>query len=71
MSENNRLVKVAENKFVVKIASENTKEEAFEVDGVHITLKYGEFSSFLKQTNLYLEEAKKFAANEIQAKMID
>ena len=48
MSENNRLVKVGENQFIVKIASENAREEVFEVDGVKITLQYGEFSSFLK-----------------------
>ena len=41
MSENNRLVKVAENKFIVKIASENAKEEIFEAEGVHITLRFG------------------------------
>lgn len=70
MSENNRLVKVSDNEFIVKIASEVQKEESFEKDGVKIHLKFGEFSSFLKLVNKYLEEANKFSANEIQQKMI-
>jgi len=41
MSENNRLVKVSENEFIVKIAACVSKEESFEHSGLKITLKYG------------------------------
>ena len=56
---------------MIKVAAEKEREEVFEKDGIHFTIQYGEFSSFLKNLNSYLAEAKKHAANEIQEKMID
>lgn len=52
MSENNRLVKVAADKYLVKVASEEQKEEeVIEEVGISITIRYGEFSPFLGLVN--------------------
>lgn len=41
MSENNRLVKVSDNEFILKIASENAKEEIIEHEKAKVHLKFG------------------------------
>ena len=56
MSENNRLVKISENDFILKVASIESKEEVIEENGLKLTVRYGEFAPFLKLANQYLAE---------------
>ncbi len=57
MSENNRLVKISENEFILKVASIEPKEEIIEENGLKLTIRYGEFAPFLKLVNQYLAES--------------
>jgi hypothetical protein len=57
MSENNRLVKINENEFILKVASIEPKEEVIEENGLKLTVRYGEFAPFLKLVNQYLAES--------------
>jgi len=41
MSENNRLVKVSENEFILKVASIEAKEEVIEENGLKLIVRYG------------------------------
>ncbi|KAJ1308969.1 hypothetical protein OPQ81_004652 [Rhizoctonia solani] len=72
--ENTRVQKESDTSFVILIASADEKPDekhpkAF--DNVDITIRYGDYSPALKKVVEALTEAKKYAANEHQSKMIE
>ncbi|CUA69436.1 dipeptidyl-peptidase 3 [Rhizoctonia solani] len=72
--ENTRVQKDSDTSFVILIASADEKPDekhpkAF--DNVDITVRYGDHSAALKKVVENLTEAKKYAANEHQTKMIE
>ncbi len=68
--ENQRWVKHDDTHFTLKVASQKTAKEEFEIEGINFSLVYGEFSSFLELSNKYLAEAEKHASNETQSSML-
>lgn len=67
---NTRLLMISTNKFAVLVGS--IEEKNIELsENPDVVLSYGEFGAFLKRVNENLEEAKSFASNEIEKKMID
>ncbi|CAE6522086.1 unnamed protein product [Rhizoctonia solani] len=72
--ENTRVQKDSDTSFVILIASADEKPDekhpkAF--DNVDITVRYGDHGAALKKVVENLTEAKKYAANEHQTKMIE
>ncbi|KAH7343473.1 aflatoxin-detoxifizyme [Rhizoctonia solani] len=72
--ENTRVQKESDTSFIILIASADEKPDekhpkAF--DNVDITVRYGDCKSALKKAVDALTEAKKYAANEHQVKMIE
>ncbi|KAF8317582.1 aflatoxin-detoxifizyme [Clavulina sp. PMI_390] len=77
--ENTRVRKNGPNDFTVLIASSNTGAAPASVTHAHthegkevkITLQYGDFAQEMKNAAAALTEAKKYAANENQEKMLE
>ena len=65
---NTRLFMLNPSKIVVLIGSIEEKQEIL---GDQIILLYGEFSSFLKKMNGYLEDAKKYASKDQDKEIIN
>lgn len=70
LSENNRLVKVSEKEFIVRVASIDQGEKVIEKDGVVVKVQYGDFGEVLKKMNENLAKALEYAANDNEKKMI-
>ncbi|TRM58673.1 peptidase family M49-domain-containing protein [Schizophyllum amplum] len=74
---NTRVRKVGPSEFTLLVASANaglasaTHEMTANGAPAKLTVQYGDFSAALKKVNAALAEAKKYAANETQKKMID
>ena len=70
---NTRLLKISNNEYHVLIASIEEKEEKLEIEDKTITiiLKYGDFKDYLIKINSYLSQAKLYASNELEKKLID
>lgn len=70
---NTRAFKPKQNHFLITIGSISTQASKKDIKFKDATfdLQYGEFGSYLKDVNKNLLEAKKYAANEHQEKMID
>lgn len=73
-SENTRVAKFGENEYRVRVSSANVSAKPFaefDFEGAKITVCDGGFSSYLSRAVDYLYEARKYAANEKQERMID
>lgn len=79
LPENTRIYKKSTKEFIILVSSyetENTldyypKETLTLSNGTSVEFKFGDHSREMKKVSKYLEEAKKYAANETQAKMLD
>ena len=69
---NTRLFMFNSSKIVALIGSiEENQKTLYKDNDNEIILLYGEYSSFLKRVNAYLEEAKKYTSKEQEKKIID
>ena len=71
---NTRLFMLNSSKIVALIGSIEEKQKTLNKENENdneIILLYGEYSSFLKRVNTYLEEAKKYTSKEQEKKIID
>jgi dipeptidyl-peptidase-3 len=68
---NTRTFKKADGSFVVTVASidESKKTHKFKDTDFHVA--YGEFAPYLKECQYALAQAKKYAANDTQSKMLE
>jgi len=66
--QNTRLFMLNSSKIVALIGSVEEKQETLNDE---IILLYGEYSSFLKRVNTYLEEAKKYTSKDQEKEIID
>lgn len=73
-SENTRVAKLGDNRYCVRVASAHvspTPVSEFESEGAQISICDGGFSAYLTKVIQHLREARKWAANETQERMID
>lgn len=68
---NTRLEKNKNSSYTIHIASAKSKVVNDKYKDSSITIKYGDYSRYLENVIIYLEEAKKYAANENQVKMLE
>ncbi|KDQ14073.1 hypothetical protein BOTBODRAFT_33184 [Botryobasidium botryosum FD-172 SS1] len=73
--ENTRVLKESSKNFTLLIASANTEAPAsihhLEESGIELKVQYGDFSEPLKKSVAALREARKYAANAHQEKMLE
>lgn len=73
-SENTRIAKLGDKEYRVRVASAHVSPEPiaeFESEGARILVCDGGFSKYLTKVIEYMREARKYAANEKQERMID
>ena len=70
---NTRAFKPKDNHFLITIGSIDKKASKSDIKfkNASFDLQYGEFRSYLMEVNKNLAEAKKYAANDHQDKMLD
>lgn len=77
LAENTRLFKTEDGQFILKIAAAQTKpngefKDVYELDdGSKVRLEYGDHHREFEHIAREIEEAKKYAANETQVKMLE
>jgi dipeptidyl-peptidase III len=68
---NTRTFKKADGSFVVTVASIEVSKTTHNFKDAVFHVTYGEFAPYLKECNHALSEAKKYAANDTQVKMLE
>lgn len=69
---NTRAFKQSDKHFLITVGSIDNKasKKNIKFNGNLFDIKYGEFSSYLKETNMYLKKAMNYTANDNQRRML-
>lgn len=69
---NTRAFKISDKHFLVTVGSIDNKasKKNIKFDGNLYDIKYGEFSAYLKETNMFLKKAMNYTANDNQRRML-